>query len=126
MDAPQEKRNDRSNSIDAMPNNEKMTMEKQDAATGLELGTFDSNPSADVLPGGRLPGTNDDERFATTRKELWSYYAYYVGNNGELNSWRQRQKRFRLLILIFFFTYQGLGPFNFGVSVFRICVPKQS
>ncbi|CAO3697179.1 unnamed protein product [Umbelopsis ramanniana] len=94
MDAPQEKRNGRANSIDAMPNNEKMTLEKQDAATGLELGTFDSNPSADVLPGGRLPGTNDDERFATTRKELWSYYSYYVGNN-------------------------GLGPFNFGPSQFQ-------
>lgn len=92
MDAPQEKLNDRSNSIVAMSNNEKMTMEKQDAATGLELGTFDSNPSADVLPGGRLPGTNDDERFVTSRKELWSYYSYYVGNNGKLNSLRQRQK----------------------------------
>ncbi|KAG2173078.1 hypothetical protein INT44_007051 [Umbelopsis vinacea] len=58
-----------------------LTMNKQDEAAGLELGTFDSNPSADVLPGGRLPGSNDDVRFVTTRKELWSYYTYYVGNN---------------------------------------------
>jgi hypothetical protein len=86
MDAPQEKRDERSNSIDAMSNTEKttdFTMKKQDEATSLELGTFDSNPSVDVLPGGRMPGSNDDVRFATTRKELWSYYAYYVGNNGK-------------------------------------------
>jgi hypothetical protein len=63
-----------------------LTMNKQDEAAGLELGTFDSNPSADVLPGGRLPGSNDDVRFVTTRKELWSYYTYYVGNNGKWQS----------------------------------------
>lgn len=49
----------------------------------LELGRADTNPSIDILPGGRLPGESDDKRFATTRKELWSYYAYYVGNNGK-------------------------------------------
>lgn len=52
----------------------------------LELGNVDTNPSIDILPGGRLPGENDDKRFATTRKELWSYYAYYVGNNGKQSS----------------------------------------
>jgi hypothetical protein len=55
---------------------------KEAEAGSLELGQFDSNPSIDILPGGRLPGESDDTRFATTRKELWSYYAYYVGNNG--------------------------------------------
>jgi hypothetical protein len=32
-----------------------------------------------------------DEKFTTSRKELWSFYAYYIGNS-------------------------GLGPFNFAPS----------
>ncbi|KAH8925171.1 hypothetical protein BT69DRAFT_1216815 [Atractiella rhizophila] len=31
---------------------------------------------------GSLPPDTFDPRYATTRKELWSYYCYYIGNNG--------------------------------------------
>ena len=71
--------------IESPPNEENKTAlspRKEEEVTGMEVGTFDSNCSDDILPGGRIPGSNDDTRFVTTRKELWAYYSYYVGNNG--------------------------------------------
>lgn len=35
-----------------------------------------------VAPGGESYDGEDDEIWTTTRKELWSFYAYYVGNSG--------------------------------------------
>jgi hypothetical protein len=68
-------------SIPANPSPDQLKAKEAEAG-GLELGSCESNPSIDILPGGRLPGSTDDTRFVTTRKELWSYYFYYVGNNG--------------------------------------------
>ncbi|GAB5591281.1 hypothetical protein Unana1_06181 [Umbelopsis nana] len=73
--------------IESPPNEENKTAlsrRKEEEVTGMEVGTFDSNCSDDILPGGRIPGSNDDTRFVTTRKELWAYYSYYVGNNGQV------------------------------------------
>jgi hypothetical protein len=85
MAAPQERMEETANPIEASLSEEKATgetLKKEEEIAGMELGTVGSKVSVDILPGGRLPGSNDDTRFVTSRKELWSYYAYYVGNNG--------------------------------------------
>ncbi|KAG0153910.1 Atg22B-1p [Penicillium digitatum] len=45
-----------------------------------------STVEVDVLPSNKIeqPVAPDqfDERYCTTRNEIWAYYAYYIGNNG--------------------------------------------
>jgi hypothetical protein len=54
----------------------------------------DDRPSSEFTDALLTSATDEaglDDRFTTSRKELWSYYAYYIGNS-------------------------GLGPFNFAPS----------
>lgn len=69
--------------VDFRPMEQKWTDLPSKQEGGLELDDFDCNCSVDILPGGRLPGSNDDTRFSTSKLELASYYFFYVGNNGE-------------------------------------------
>lgn len=74
--------------VGSHPMKEKSTDLPSKKEGGSELGDFDCNCSVDILPGGRVPGSNDDTRFSTSKRELLAYYVFYVGNNGEEWGWR--------------------------------------
>lgn len=64
------------------------------AAESDSITDSDRAPSSDFTSALLVSAEDEaglDERFTTSRKELWSFYAYYIGNS-------------------------GLGPFNFAPS----------
>ncbi|ESK95364.1 autophagy protein [Moniliophthora roreri MCA 2997] len=71
----------------------------------------DNSKVAETTQGPPLPGTGEEEletsKWTTTRPELWSYYLYYVGNNG-LSGFNFGPSQFQNLL--FLAGYDPSGP----------------